>query len=99
MTSARTIERPNTIAGLVEKHREIAGQIIQARTALNGLLADLEAVDLGRAKPTPGDYAAFKGEMSRDVMRALRAAAAVAFPLGLGGALVMGEARAANRPL
>jgi hypothetical protein len=79
------VERPNTIAGLVEKHREIAGKIDHTRHVLNELVADLEAVEhtirlfdpdaqLGRAKPLPAKDAAFKGEMRRDVLAALRAA-------------------------
>jgi hypothetical protein len=78
-------ERPNTVAGLIEKHREIAGQIEAKRRELDRLVADLEAVEhtirlfdpnaqLGRAKPLPSPHAAFKGEMRRDVMAALRAA-------------------------
>lgn len=78
-------ERPNTVAGLIEKHREIAGQIEARRRELDRLVADLEAVEhtirlfdpdaqLGRAKPLPSPHAAFKGEMRRDVMAALRAA-------------------------
>jgi hypothetical protein len=83
--SDMTTERPNTVSGLVEKHREIAGQIEHTRRQLNRLVADLEAVEhtirlfdpdapLGRAKPVPAKDAAFKGEMRRDVMAALRAA-------------------------
>lgn len=77
------IERPNTVTGLIEKHREIAGQIEAKRRELDRLVADLEAVEhtirlfdpdaqLGRAKPLPSPHAAFKGEMRRDVMAALR---------------------------
>lgn len=79
------MERPNTVAGLVEMHREIAGQIEDARRELNRMVADLEAVEhtiylfdpdaqLGRAKPLPSRDAAFKGEMRRHVMAALRTA-------------------------
>jgi len=79
------IERPNTVAGLIEKHRYIAGQIEATRKTLNALVFDLEAVEhtirlfdpdaqLGRAKPLPSKDAAFKGEMRRDVLAALRAA-------------------------
>lgn len=78
-------ERPNTVAGLIEKHRAIAGQIDVTRKALNALVFDLEAIEhtirlfdpdapLGRAKPVPAKDAAFKGEMRRDVLAALRAA-------------------------
>jgi hypothetical protein len=79
------MERPNTVAGLLEKHREIAGQIEATRQTLNRLVADLEAIEhtvylfdpdakLGRAKPLPSKDAAFRGEMRRHVMSALRAA-------------------------
>lgn len=75
--------RPNTVSGLIEKPREIAGQIEAKRAELARLVADLEAVEhtirlfdpdaqLGRAKPLPSPHAAFKGEMRRDVMAALR---------------------------
>jgi hypothetical protein len=78
-------ERPNTVAGLREKHREVAGLIEAKRTELARLVADLEAIEhtirlfdpdaqLGRAKPIPSPHAAFKGEMRRDVLAALRAA-------------------------
>jgi hypothetical protein len=78
-------ERPNTVAGLIDKHRQIAGEIEAKRRDLDRLVADLEAVEhtirlfdpdaqLGRAKPLPSPHAAFKGEMRRDVMAALRAA-------------------------
>lgn len=77
--------RPNTVAGLIQLHREIAGKIEHDRAVLAAMVADLEAVehtirlfdpdaDLGRAKPVPSEHAAFKGEMRRDVLAALRAA-------------------------
>jgi len=79
------VERPNTVAGLIEKHRAIAGQIEATRKTLNALVFDLEAVEhtirlfdpdaqLGRAKPLPSKDAAFRGEMRRDVLAALRSA-------------------------
>ena len=78
-------ERPNTLSGLIEMHREIAGQIEHHRKVMAALVFDLEAVEhtirllepdaqLGRAKPAPAVHAAFKGEMRRDVLAALRAA-------------------------
>jgi hypothetical protein len=80
-----TPERPNTVSGLIEKHRTIAGQIDATRKHLDALVFDLEAVEhtirlfdpdaqLGRAKPLPSPHAAFRGEMRRDVLAALRAA-------------------------
>lgn len=78
-------ERPNTLSGLIEMHREIAGKIERHRRVMDALVFDLEAVEhtirlldpdapLGRAKPLPSPHAAFKGEMRRDVLAALRAA-------------------------
>lgn len=80
-------QRPNTVAGLIEKHRAIAGRIETTRRTLDALVFDLQAVEhtirlfdpdaqLGRAKPLPSPHAAFKGEMRRDVLAALRAAQA-----------------------
>jgi hypothetical protein len=84
-TSMERPERPNTISGLLEKHREIAGRIDATRKALNRLVADLEAIEhtiylfdsdaeLKRAKPLPSKDAAYKGEMRSNVLAALRAA-------------------------
>jgi hypothetical protein len=83
MSSDMTIERPNTISGLIEKHREVAGLIETKRGELARLVADLEAIEhtirlfdpeaqLGRAKPLPSPHAAAKGEMRADVMAVLR---------------------------
>jgi len=79
------VERPNTVAGLFAKHAAILGQIEHTRRTLAELVGDLEALEhtirlfdpdaqLGRAKPLPAEHAAFKGEMRRDVLAALRAA-------------------------
>jgi hypothetical protein len=40
-----TIERPNTLARLVEKRVEIAGQISHTRPTLRQLIIDLDHVD------------------------------------------------------
>lgn len=85
MSSDMMSERPNTVAGLIQKHREVAGQIEHTRRLLNAMVEDLAAIehtirlfdpdaDLGRAKPVPSRDAAFKGEMRRDVLSALRMA-------------------------
>lgn len=77
------MDRPNTLSGLIEMHREIAGKIDHHRKVMAALVFDLEAVEhtirlldaeaqLGRAKPVPAVHAAFKGEMRRDVMAVLR---------------------------
>ena len=81
------MERPNTVAGLIEKRREIAGQIEQHQRALNELIIDLDHVDhtirlfdpdcdvtLAQPKAFPARHAAFRGEMQRFVLGALRAA-------------------------
>ena len=51
-----TIERPNTLAGLVEKRAEIAGQIAHTRATLRQLIINLDHVDAAirifRARPT-----------------------------------------------
>ncbi len=81
------MERPNTVSGLIEKHRTIAGQIEATRRQLDALVFDLEAVEhtirlfdpdaqLGRAKPVWGPQQAFRGEMRRDVLAILREAGA-----------------------
>jgi hypothetical protein len=81
------VERPNTVAGLIEKRREIAGQIEHHQRALNELIIDLDHVDhtirlfdpdcdvtLAQPKAFPARHAAFRGEMQRCVLGALRAA-------------------------
>jgi hypothetical protein len=40
-----TVERPNTLAGLVEKRAEIAGQIAHTSAVLRQLIIDLDHVD------------------------------------------------------
>jgi hypothetical protein len=88
MTTERQVQtsaRPNTLSGLIEMHREIAGKIDATRKTLDALVFDLEAVEhtirlldpdaeLGRAKPVPAAHAAFRGEMRQDVLAALRGA-------------------------
>ena len=81
------MERPNTIAGLIDKRREIAGRIEQAQRTLNDLVIDLDHLDhcirmfdpdgsvsLGSPKTFPAQHGAFRGEMQRYVLGALRAA-------------------------
>jgi len=38
----KPIERPNTLAGLIEKRREIAGKIEHHQRILNELIVDLD---------------------------------------------------------
>lgn len=78
--------RPKTVAGLIEKHREIAGQIEAKRRELNAPVFDLEAIEHticvfdpsaqpSRAESLPSQEAAFKGyQMRREVLNALRTA-------------------------
>jgi hypothetical protein len=40
-----TVERPNTLAGMVEKRAEIAGQISHTRAVLRQLIIDLDHID------------------------------------------------------
>jgi hypothetical protein len=83
------VERPNTVAGLIEKRREIAGQIGHYQRLLNELVIDLDHVDhtiglfdpdcdvtLAQPRQFPPRHGAFKGEMQRFVLGALRAATA-----------------------
>ncbi|MCR5873968.1 hypothetical protein LRS10_08795 [Phenylobacterium sp. J426] len=96
------MDRPNTVSGLREKHSEIAGQIEHTRAVLARLVADLEAVEhtirlfdpdaeLPRAKPVPSPHAAFKGEMRRDVMAALRTCGEPATSLWLARKILAGR--------
>ena len=39
------IERPNTLSGLVDKRREIAGKVGETRALLRQLIIDLDHVD------------------------------------------------------
>lgn len=80
-------ERPNTVAGLIEKRRETTGQIEHHQRILNELIIDLDHLDhtlrlfdpdcdvaLAQPKAFPARHAAFRGEMQRFVLGALRAA-------------------------
>jgi hypothetical protein len=80
-------DRPNTVAGLLEKRREIAGQIEHHQRVLNDLIIDLDHVDhtirlfapdldvsLAQPKAFPVRHQAFRGEMLRFVLGALRQA-------------------------
>lgn len=79
------MERPNTVAGLVEKRREISGRIEHLQQQLNDLVIDLDHVDhcihmfapdldasLARPKQFPARHGAYRGEMQRFVLGALR---------------------------
>ena len=81
------MERPNTVSGLMAKRAEIAGKVRDLRDQLAAATADLEhldatirmfdpdgAVPLRKPPRRQGPDAAFKGEMRRYVMSALREA-------------------------
>jgi hypothetical protein len=80
-----TAERPNTVAGLVEKRGEIAGRIEALQIEMRELIVALEALDATirlfdpeyaieniRPKPVPAVYKAFPGDMIRMVLSLLR---------------------------
>lgn len=101
--SSTPVERPNTLSGLIEKHREIAGKIEHHRRQLDALVFDLEAVEhtirlfdpdakLSRAKPLPSPHAAFRGEMRRDVLAVLRSCAEPATSLQIARKIVAARA-------
>ena len=80
-----TVERPNTLAGLVEKRAEIAGKISHARAALRQLIIDLDHIDaairlfdpkydvegIGQKIPTAA-HRALRGDLTRATLDALR---------------------------
>lgn len=78
---------PNVLHALVRKRAEIAGQIEHNQLALRRLIAELDhldatirifepSIDVGRiaSKPVPPRHAAFKGEVTRIVLKMLREA-------------------------
>jgi hypothetical protein len=82
-----TIERPNTIAGLVEKRAEIGGRITDARAALRQAIIDLDHVDAAirlfdpnydvagiKPKSYPDGHVTYRGELVKIVLDLLREA-------------------------
>ena len=78
-------EAPNTVSGLIRKRKEIAGQIEDAQLRLRQAIIDLDNVDAVirmfrpdidleeiRPSPLPPRHSAYKGEMSRIILGALR---------------------------
>jgi hypothetical protein len=78
-------EAPNTVSALIRKRAEIAGQIEHAQTTLRQLIIDLDNLDHTirlfrpdidleeiRPKPLPPRNQAFRGEVSRLILGALR---------------------------
>jgi hypothetical protein len=79
------MERPNTVSGLIELRREISGKIEHHQRALNDLIVDLDHLDhtihllapdqdlsLAKLKQFPARHGAYRGEMQRFVLGALR---------------------------
>jgi hypothetical protein len=96
-------ERPNTVAGLIDKRRETAGKIEHHQRVLNELIVDLDHVDhtirlfdpdcdvaLAQPKALPPRHGAFRGEMQRFVLGALRAATAPVTSLEIAIEVVKG---------
>lgn len=80
-----TVERPNTLAGLVEKRAEIAGKISATRAALRQLIIDLDHIDAAirlfdpdydvegiRQKIPTAAHRAIRGDLTRAALDALR---------------------------
>ena len=81
------MERPNTVAGLIDKRRELLRLVDEAQAVLQGHLASLDHLtatillfdpdaDLTGLTPkrAPSPHRAFKGEMKRHVLQSLRLA-------------------------
>jgi hypothetical protein len=81
------VERPNTLAGLVEKRAEIAGQIAHTSAVLRQLIIDLDHVDAAirifdpnykvegiRQKLPANAHRARHGNLTRVILDALRQA-------------------------
>lgn len=79
------IERPNTVAGLIEKRRELTARLKAATADVRQLTSDIDALDVvirlfgseieGRglkAKRLPSPFTAKKGEMPRIALAMLR---------------------------
>jgi hypothetical protein len=104
-------ERPNTVAGLIDKRRETAGKIEHHQRVLNELIVDLDHVDhtirlfdpdcdvaLAQPKALPPRHGAFRGEMQRFVLGALRAATAPVTSLEIAIEVVKGGGLDPNDP-
>lgn len=96
------MDHPNTVSGLIDKRREIAGRIEHAQRELRALVADLDHLDaairifdpdadIGPAKRYPAAHGAFRGEMARFVMSALREAKAPLTSLEIANGVMQGR--------
>ena len=81
------MERPNTVSGLIDKRRELMARLKIARTDVQRLTTDIDAIDTvirlfapevdgrgAKAKRLPSPFAARKGEMQRTILDAIREA-------------------------
>jgi hypothetical protein len=79
------MERPNTVAGLLDKHRELTARLKVARADVNSLTMKLDALDIViqlfapevdcgtlKEKRLPPPHAARKGEFQRIAMVLMR---------------------------
>ncbi len=79
------MDSPNTVSTLLRKRSEIAGQIEHTQNVLRQLVIDLDHVDATlrifspnidlenvKPKPMPPKHAAFRGEVNRIILEALR---------------------------
>jgi hypothetical protein len=87
------MEEPHTVSGLIRKRAELAGKLEATQDALRQLIIDLDNLDATirifapdvdlaeiKPKPLPPRSAAYKGEIGRVILAALRQA-----PDGLTG--------------
>jgi hypothetical protein len=79
------MENEHVLSGLIRKRAEVAGELEAAQQRVRQLIIDIDNVDTTirlfapdidleeiRPKPLPPRHAAFKGEISRAIMDALR---------------------------
>jgi hypothetical protein len=79
------MENEHVLSGLIRKRAEIAGELEAAQNRVRQLIIDIDNVDATicifqpdidldeiRPKPLPPRHAAFKGEISRAILGALR---------------------------
>jgi hypothetical protein len=105
------MERPNTVAGLIDKRREISGKIEHHQCILNELIIDLDHLDhtirlfdpgcdvlWAQPEKFPPRLGAFRGEMQRFVLGALRAASVPVTSLEIAIEVVKGRGLDPNDP-
>src|ERR1039458_9505721 len=79
------MERPNTVAGLIEKRRELVARLKLAKAEIKSLHSGIDAIDavlklfapevdgsMAKEMRLPVPYAADKGEMQRAALDLLR---------------------------